>query len=652
MKKNTSLLQKAQHCLNSGDAKAAALMAGQFLKACPENGEAWHLLGLALFHLKRMDDALAALNRAAVINPGSPLIRHNFGLVLLEAGRVDQAICQLGKAISLNPKFAEAHFNLGNAFMRMNRPQEAIPHYERAISYNPNHINALYNMGAALRECRHFPLAIKALQRLLNIKPDHRQGLFQLALTYQVSGNLNAAVENYQALLSTEPGFPGASYNLGVCYHEMSRFEDAIKCFRNAISINPGDARAFNYLGLSLEETGQTDEAAASYKTAIMLDNSLREAHSNLANILMNHGEYDQAINTYKESVSLDPVFFTGWYNLGNCFMELNRLDDAIDMYRTAIKIKPDFVEAHWNLSHALLKKGAYKEGFREYLWRWNRKDAPVLDFTAPLWNKKPLKNGALLVHAEQGFGDAIQFIRYIPLLRRYASRILLACDRSLIDLFSHNKIADHIIDKTKIKDFEGSCDAHIPLLNLPSLFTDSLETIPSDIPYIAPDKSMADYFADIVTGEKYLKIGLVWKGNPGHKNDKNRSCLLDDLAPLLDVPQTRFFSLQKEGGTARFEDKIIDLSKHLETFSHTAGAIHHLDLIITVDTSVAHLAGAMGRPVWLLLPYVPEWRWLLDTESTPWYPTMKLFRQHIRGDWSGPVSNMEDQLVKIAASR
>ncbi len=655
MKKDIRLLQKAHHHLNSGNAKAAVQIAGQFLEICPENGDAWHLLGLALFSLGRMDDALGALDKAAAINPSSPLIRHNYGIVLLEAGRADQAVYQLHEAISLNPGFTEAHFNLGNALMQMKRPQDAVFHYERTLSNNPGHVNALYNMGIALKECCRFPLAIEILQRLLNIKPDHKQGLFQLALTYQISGNLDAAVESYHALLKIEPGFPGASYNLGVCYHELSRFEDAITCFKQAISINPKDARAFNYLGLSLEETGQPEEAAASYRKAIMLDNSLREAHSNLANMLMNQGKYDQAINAYQESVSLDPDFFIGWYNLGNCYMELNRLDDAAAMYQKAIKIKADFVEAHWNLSHVLLKQGNYKEGFQEYMWRWKRKDAPALDFTAPLWNKKTLHNGSLLVHTEQGLGDAIQFVRYIPLLRRYAGEIILACDKSLIDLFIHNRIADKVIDKISIKNIGGTYDAHIPLLNLPALFTDSVHAIPCDIPYLKPQKILVDYFENIVADNDRLKVGLVWKGNPNHKNDRNRSCRPADLVPLLNIPGTSFFSLQKDNSATAledFENMVADLSKELKTFSHTAAVIHHLDIVITVDTSVAHLAGAMGKPVWLLLPYVPEWRWLLNANTTPWYPTMTLYRQSSRGDWSSPVNNIKNHLEKIAADR
>ena len=344
--------------------------------------------------------------------------------------------------------------------------------------------------------------------------------------------------------------------------------------------------------------------------------------------------QYDIAINLITQAIQIDstkPLFFT---NLGNAFQKQGKLEKSVQVYQKAIQIQPDYADAHFNLAMLLLLQGQFVEGWEKYEWRWDSSlQSQKRNFKRPLWDGTSLSGKSILIYAEQGFGDSIQFARYIDLFPDTAT-IIVACQPELKSLLkSIDRIGTLVTKGEDIPNF----DFHAPIVSLPHIFGTVLETIPAKIPYLYPDKNSD--FEILSDDERDLKVGITWAGSPTHINDRNRSISLNDFKCLLDIEGCEFFSLQvgehhrdiKQCGYSRI---IKDLGKQFTNFHHTASVILQLDLVISVDTAVANLAGELGKPVWTLLPFVPDWRWMLNRSDSPWYPSMTLFRQRKRGDW------------------
>jgi lipoprotein NlpI len=428
------------------------------------------------------------------------------------------------------------------------------------------------------------------------------------------------------------------------------QIDEAITAYRQAVVLNPNYAEAHNNLGNALNGQGQLDEAIAAWRQAIVLKPSYAEAHNNLGNAMRGKGHLDDAIAAYHQAIALRPGYAEAHYNLGVALNDKGQLDDAIAAYRQAIIIRPKFAEAHHSLSLLLLSRGDFQHGWDEHEWRWKCKDFPSVprNFAQPQWDGRPLDGRTLLLYAEQGFGDALQFIRYVPMVAQRGGRIIIECKAELQRLFQTMAAGCQIVVRGQpLPAFDLQC----PLLSLPLVFGTTLANLPRNVPYLHADAEAAGRWQRRMADHSPLvRVGLVWSGSPGHKNDRNRSTKLARLAPLVQAPGVRFFSLQK--GDAGAEAKrpppgmeLIDWTEELTDFADTAALIANLDLVITVDTAVAHLAGAMGKQVWTLLPFVADWRWLLEREDSPWYPSMRLFRQPSWGDWDSVINRVADKL-------
>ncbi len=457
------------------------------------------------------------------------------------------------------------------------------------------------------------------LKKLSGLKP---QDYLALAVNLKKSGNIADAEKYYLKAIELNPEFWEAFYNLGILYHENGKVNLAVDCYKESIRLKPDF-----YL-----------------------------SHSNLGSAYRELSLFNLACESYKKSIQLNPSYSDAHYNLGVVNGFLYNYDEAMNCYNNAITVDASHVNAHWNKSLLLLASGNFDEGFREYEWRMKRKEFSKRDFKCPQLKDQNIFNKNVVVYAEQGFGDAIQFARYLPMLKNKGCNVTLACDSLLLDLFKFLNGIDKIVLEEEALKNQNEFDFNISLLSLPYYFKTTLETIPSAVPYIKVSDIKIKEWKKILKNDDNFKIGLVWGGNPKHGKDDNRSIPLEDFSILSSLKDVKLFSLQKGKPLKQIENcnfNIENLSAiGQNSFVDTAAIIENLDLVISVDTSVAHLAGAVGKPIWTLLQYDFDWRWMKDRNDSPWYPSMKLFRQKAPGDWKSVIYDIVFQLNEILSCK
>ncbi len=416
--------------------------------------------------------------------------------------------------------------------------------------------------------------------------------------------------------------------------HQAGRMERAIELYRHLVSQFPGYAPAWNNLGVALRATDKFAAAASALRRGTALGDQDAGAWSNLGNALRAIGEYEEAARAHEKSLSIDPEAGRVHYNLALVRRDLGDLDTAITGFAEAEARGFKSSEMFWDRALTHLVAGDLEHGFREYEWRWQLPESPPRYSDIPAWDGEALEGKTLLVHTEQGFGDAIQFLRYLPLAAARGGQIVYECPAPLIRLVRNSPLSENI-ELVEQGTAVARADYQIALLSLARVFKTSLATIPSEGPYLHP----------LGEGPKLQvpsdgpRIGLVWAGKPTHKNNRNRSISLETMLPLLELPNMRFVGLQKGDGADQpkilgADALVINIGERMRDFADTAFILKQLDLLISVDTSVVHLAGALGVPVWALIPYSPDWRWLYGRDDTPWYESVRLFRQNTPRDW------------------
>jgi Flp pilus assembly protein TadD len=474
---------------------------------------------------------------------------------------------------------------------------------------------------------------------------------FQTALQHHQAGRLSQARDLYQQILAQQPDHAGALHLSGVIALQEGRNDLAVDLIGKAIALGPSSPEAHCNLGIALQEKGQLTGAVAAYRRAIALKPNYPAAHSNLGAALRDTDKLDEAIAAFRQAIALGPSFADAHSNLGIALRDKGQLDDAITAYRQALALKPDYPEAHHNLALLLLLRGDFLAGWNEFEWRWRCKQfpSPCRTFDQPQWDGSDLAGRTILLHAEQGFGDTIQLIRYVPLVASRRGKVILQCGPELQRLLGRTTgIARWVGPGGDLPPF----DIHCPLLSLPRAFGTTLQSIPQAVPYLQADaEGVERWRRELAADGGRFRVGLAWAGRPTHRNDRNRSLSLSTLAPLAQARGMTFYSLQKgEAGKQAANPpaglELVDWTAELNDFADTAALIANLDLVISVDTAVVHLAGAMAKPAWTLLPFVPDWRWLLEREDSPWYPTMRLFRQPSRGDWGSVIARVAEALA------
>jgi predicted negative regulator of RcsB-dependent stress response len=436
---------------------------------------------------------------------------------------------------------------------------------------------------------------------------------------------------------------------------EQGKLTEAVASYQQALRLKPDYAEAQCNLGMALADQGKLTEAIACYQQALRLKPDLAEAHCNLGVALAQQGELGEAMRCYQHALRLKPDYAEAHGNVGVVRAEQGKLTEAVADYQQALRLKPDYAAAHLNLAQIWLLKGEFDRGWAEYEWRWKHRGFSPPPYPQPLWDGSSLQGRTILLFAEQGLGDTLQFIRYAPLVQRRGGNVIVQCQEPLQRLLATCAGIDHQVVAGRALPF---FDVRAPLLSLPLLFRTSLATIPPNIPYLLADPALRAHWQQELSGLREFKVGITWRGNPEHKRDQRRSVPLLAFAPLAAVPGVRLVSLQKGPGREQLPDLadrlgLLDLADRLEDFADTAAVLTNLDLVITVDTAVAHLAGALGVPVWVALPLVPDWRWLLEREDSPWYPSMRLFRQSAWGDWAGVFERLTEALRRhVEATR
>jgi hypothetical protein len=377
-------------------------------------------------------------------------------------------------------------------------------------------------------------------------------------------------------------------------------------------------------------------------------------AHQNLAGVLTRQEKYDEAIASFRRALEFDPDNALTHYSLGVVLGGQNKLDEAAGCFRRALELEPDYAEAHHGYAFVLLSQAQFADGWREYEWRWKLKEGGEPVCSQPRWNGSALAGQTILLYAERGAGDAVQFIRYAELLKQQGGSVLVECRPELARLLATCSGVDGVVIRGEPPP---KFDTYVSLLSLPGIFGTSLANIPAKVPYLWPSQSLVEPWKDELRTVRELKVGISWQGNPKHAADRFRSIPLSQFAGIARMPGVRLYSLQVGAGREQLTElagqmPITDLGDRLGDFYNTAAAVVNLDLVITCDSAPAHLAGALGVPVWVALAFSPDWRWLKDRTDNPWYPTMRLFRQPAHRDWDSVVGRIEEALMKMVKLR
>jgi len=525
------------------------------------------------------------------------------GLRLLGEGLTQEAERCFEEAVRIFPAFADAWCDLGFVLRRLGRTDDAILALHQAILLEAPNATAHFNLGNALRN----------------------------------KGDLFGSVASYTKSIEADPKRENAYVNLSNLLIENNQLDRAEDVLLSAVEALPESPAVWLNMAVLRHNQGRDNEALEAVETTIALAPDNDQAHSNRAATHARLGQFDNALDAHERALALAPNNPSHLIGLCDTLRAMGNYEKALETCEKIIELEPNNADARVTKGILSLLFGDFETGTKEYDWRWKTDEMKIPDLGASVWNGEPLQGKTILVYGEQGLGDTIQFARYIPKLAVQGATVIVQCRPQLIRLLRS-------VEGTNAVGPWGvavkGLDFHAPLLNLMC----PLDTIPNDVPYVAPEETDLEEWYQRLGDKVEFQVGVAWAGSPTHKGDKQRSIGIEVLKPLFDFPDVQFFSLQKhdrrDAGTV--PHGVVDLAADLHDFADAAAAIACLDLVITVDTAVAHLAGALGKPVWVMLPFVPDWRWMLDRDDSPWYPTMRLFRQTKQGDWDGVLGNVQ----------
>jgi len=516
---------------------------------------------------------------------------------------------------------------------------------------NPTSINTaeLLKIAIAHHQAGRLPQAEQIYRQILQQQPQNADALSLLGVIACQQENLDQGIALYRQALAVRPEHRQAreNLNLALCKQGRRLIDEAITNLNLMLNFGINPAQTHLMLGSIYQEQDALEQALSHYQQALVEVPTDADVLNRIGVVLQLQHKSHLAIHFHKRALALQPKNVDALISLAKVFLDQGKVDDALQYIHQALAVHPDHPIARYNRSLMLLIQGNFKEGFPEYEWRLQTSEFPPCPFRQPKWDGTNLNGKTLLLHAEQGLGDTIQFIRYAAIATQKGGRVILTCHKPLMRLLSTIPGIEQITQMgTPVPDF----DVYVPLLSLPGILGTTIETVPATVPYLqVPENSFQ--LPTPAIAQPRLKVGIVWSGGNLYKHNQTRSFSLKEFAPVLDVPDIAFYSLQKgipqiEIMDLGWENKLVDLNDHLTDMTDTAAAIAQLDLVITVDTSVAHLAGALGKPVWILLAHIPDWRWMQNRNDSPWYPTMRLFRQQQPGDWQGVMSNVVAALM------
>jgi tetratricopeptide (TPR) repeat protein len=605
----------------------------------------------ALHQGGNLAEAEALYRQGLEEDAGNLQIRFLLGVLKIQTGRPGEGGDLLAHVAAHAPGHADAAYNLGVARQAENRLAEAVQAYRQAIAAGASHASVKMNLGAALMGLGELGEAAKIWREALFQSPEDAGLLSNLGALERKRGNLEEASRLLEKSVVLAPGFPAAWNNLGQARRDLGESKKAGEAFAKALDLDPAFVEARLNLALALKDQGRFAESLDAVHAAEALAPDSAEAANNRGVLLVELGREDEARAAFERALLLRPAYAEAASNLGNLLLGSSGPAAAIAAYERALALEPAHASARFNRGFCRLLMGDYKAGWPDWEARLElaAMRQMVGSFTQPLWQGGPLAGKTLLLQAEQGFGDTIHMARYARLARAKAGRVLLRCQPALVKLFARCLDGIEVISQdAPMPDH----DVWAPVMSLPGRFGTTLDRLPAGIPYLTPDPERQRAWAERMKGPG-LKAGLVWRGNPGFSGERHRAPGLRSLMPLFDAPGVRFFALQR--GQAReeiaqlgLEGRMADLGQDLD-FETTAAQIAGLDLLISTDTAAAHLAGALGQRCWVLLSSAPDWRWHLGRQDSPWYPSLTLFRQEKRGDWTGVAAQAAAALARLA---
>jgi tetratricopeptide (TPR) repeat protein len=651
----------------------------------PDNPEYLYNLGIAQQFLGQLEEAVASYRLALRLEPDQAEAHSNLASALLRIGRLDEALASAEAALRLAPSSAEAHAHRGEALRQQGCLEEAMASLRQAVELEPGFADAYNYMGLALSDQDQSEEARAYFQEALRLNPAFAEVHHHLGILSLREQKFAEAHASFQEALRIRPDFPEVHNSIGVMLREQRQHGEACACFEKALTLKNDFAAAHNNLGKAHEGEGRLKEAARCYRRALELKPDSTLFLINLANALTEQGEPDEAVPFYRRAVSLQPADASYLSNMGNALTLSGRPHEGEACCRQALRLKPEFADAYHNLGITLgargdmeralafnaealrlnpdhvgahncqalwrLQLGDFERGWEEYEWRWKKAKVTPRDFPQPPWDGSPLEGRTILVHTEQGLGDTLQFIRYAPMVKQRGGTVIVECPTALGPLLARCAGIDRLVAwGAPLPPF----DVHAPLLSLPRIFGTTLASVPADVPYLLADAALVDYWRGELSSFPGLKIGIAWQGNPRFAADCMRSIPLTHFTPLAQVEGVRLLSLQKGTGCEQLAAvasylPVIDLADRLDEttggFMDTAAVMKNLDLVVTSDTAVAHLAGGLGVPVWVALALGADWRFLMGREDSPWYPTMRLFRQTQMGDWDSVFERIAAEL-------
>jgi tetratricopeptide (TPR) repeat protein len=530
--------------------------------------------------------------------------------------------------------------------------------YHEVLKIDPRQALAWQGLGLIARAQGNGAAAIEHLSRAVQL--DRVQPTFynNLGAVLQSQRRLTEAAACYVQAIALKGDYAEAHCNLGSAYKDQKRPSEAIACYTRALELNPELAEAHFNLGVLYQELGEnhTDKAIACYQAAIRVRPTYAEAYNNLGAVYKRQDKLDEALACYTRALEFRPNFAEPLNNLGNIFHTQGRTADATVCYEQSLRINPSYAQAHYNRALANLGAGDFQAGWPEYEWRWQCHDFPKPKLDAPRWDGTPLDGRALLVHAEQGLGDTLQFIRYLPLVEHHLGRAVVQVQKPLVPLLEQSGFSGLFARGSPLPHY----DVFVPLLSLPRVFQTTMETIPAQVPYLSADPRLVDQWRGRLGATGALRVGIAWQGSPTYRGDRFRSIPLVQFAPLAQ-DGIELISLQKGPGCEQLSgvakqfavrDFGVQLDSEHGAFMDTAAIMKCVDLVVASDSAVAHLAGALGVETWVALPLVPDWRWLAEREDSPWYRTLRLFRQRTFGNWPEVFTRIAEALRQKAIPR
>lgn len=604
-----AILKDALQSFDRGDLGRAEEILRQVVEAYPDTDTAWHIRGLNAQRGGKLELALECLREASRQAPDNPAYNRDLGAVCLATDRIEEAQRALKNAMELAPEDPAVRFHLANTQTKQREFEDAVANYQWCLEKQPDAYEVYSNLSVAQRHLGASAEAIAAAAKALELRPN----------------------------------FSEAANNLGLAHCDQNSYPEAIASFRIGLRTDPDDTEIMNNLGVALQANNQFPEAEAILTQVTTVRPDWPEAWINLGNLRREQGQIDNAADCYQKAYSIAPDNLAAMGNLGIALLNLNRPAESETIYKSALKNSPDNADLRMSLGISQLMQANYAEGWVNYEARWEATQVTLRrrSFSADTWKGERLDGKTLLVYAEQGFGDTLQFCRYVPLLSDLGAEIHFECQRPLVDLCENLRGVESITgrgDKLPETDF---C---IPLLSVPRILNTELQSIPDNVPYLSASQTKSKHFQDLLCDDAF-NVGLVWQGNPDRQDDGMRSCPEAALSPLLAFEKAQFVSLQVGQSAPVFSSGVLDFGEKLKDFSDTAAAIDALDLVITVDTATAHLAGALGKSVWVMLGYHADWRYLMDRSDSPWYPTMRLFRQSQPGDWESLIDELVHEM-------